>query len=185
MNTNKSPNINSQAPEKHQISNTNGTVRARLKIGFCSFYGVWSLVFGACAFSAQADPPKSPKTAAAAPTNAFPVAEIEIPQSLFTIPATAKEGRNPFFPRSAATAQPVRPKENFVDSSSLVLNGLTPKPRPLAMINSRTFEIGEEGDVKLPGGGHVLVRCEEIKDDSATILINGIQRRVLHLRSGI
>ncbi|PWU21923.1 MAG: hypothetical protein C5B50_00595 [Verrucomicrobia bacterium] len=181
MNTNRqTPNTKHQTPEKHQFSNTRRTGRARLKLGVWSFFGVWCLVFGVCVCSAQA---QSPKPAKPANTNAAPVAEVEIPQSLFTIPATAKEGRNPFFPRSAATA-PTAPKITIFDGSGLVLNGLTPKPK-LAMINSRPFEIGEEGEVRLPGGARVLIRCEEIKDDSATILINGITRRVLRLRSGI
>jgi hypothetical protein len=51
------------------------------------------------------------------------------------------------------------------------------------MINGRTFEAGEEGEVKLPGGARVLIKCEEIKADSAIIVIGG-QRRELRFRTG-
>ena len=136
------------------------------------------------ALPAQAAPGKDLKTGPS--TNAPALAEIEIPQSLFTIPATAKEGRNPFFPRSTATLpQPTKPVESLADLRSLVLNGITSRPKATVMINNKTFEKGEEGEVKLPGGGKVLIRCEEIKEDSAIILISGTQRRELRLRTGV
>ena len=128
----------------------------------------------------QAADPVAP---AAPPANAVPAArDAEIPQSVFIIPSLSKEGRNPFFPHSAAKAVVLPVSPRFVDAT-LVLNGITSKPRPSVMINSRTFEKGEEGEVKLPGGGKVLVRCEEITENSATVLVNGTQRRQLHLRS--
>ena len=109
---------------------------------------------------------------------------VEIPQSVYMPPATPKEGRNPFFPQSIST-QPVRPRENTtVDTTGVVLNGITSPPRRTAMINGRTFEPGEEGEIKLPSGAKVLIKCEEIGTDSTVILINGA-RRELKLRLGV
>lgn len=131
--------------------------------------------------------PASGKTAPA--TNAVPMASIlEIPQSVFVIPATPKEGRNPFFPQSTAKTPPPPPDlkggPRPVSLSGLVLNGITSLPKRTVMINNRTFETGESGEVKLPGGGKVLLKVEEIKADSAIIVVNG-ERRELRLRLGL
>ena len=128
----------------------------------------------------------SSKPAGDARTNAIPtVTQVEIPQSVFVIPATPREGRNPFFPQSVAAAPVVIKKSNStLDFASFVLNGITSPPKRTAMINGRTFEAGEEGEVKLPGGGKVLIKCEEIRGDSAVINVNG-QRRELRLRFGL
>lgn len=129
--------------------------------------------------------PAKPPVAAAVPTTRADTAP-EIAKSLFIIPATPSEGRNPFFAPSRATPPPpvrVNPT-NAVDTSGIVLNGLTGPPKRSAMINNRTFELGEEADIRLPGGAKLLIKCAEIKDDSATIIYNG-QRRELRLRFGI
>jgi hypothetical protein len=65
-----------------------------------------------------------------------------------------------------------------------VLNGITSPPKRTAMINGRTFEPGEEGEVRLPAGGKMLIKVEEIKSESAVILVGG-QRRELRLRAGV
>ncbi len=119
-------------------------------------------------------------------TNAL--AEVEIPQSVFIIPANPKEGRNPFFPRSTTGVEAPKAKQTaaaVVDTSSIVLNGITPHPTPMVMLNGQTFEKGEEHEVKLPGGKKVMVKCEEIRADSAIILVNGTQRRELQLKSAL
>jgi hypothetical protein len=108
-----------------------------------------------------------------------------IPQSVYVVPSTPKDGRNPFFPQSVATPAVVKPKEGAaVDMAAFVLNGITSPPRRTAMINGRTFEPGEEGEVKLPNGAKVLIKCEEIGSDSTIIQVNGV-RRELRLRFGL
>jgi hypothetical protein len=108
------------------------------------------------------------------------LAAVEIPKSVFE-PAI---GRNPFFPTSGFAAQipqqvtPVSP----VDPNAFILNGITSPPKRTAMINGRTFEVGEEGEVRLLGGAKVLIKCEEIRDDSAVISVKG-QRREVHFPS--
>jgi hypothetical protein len=112
--------------------------------------------------------------------------EVAIPQSIFTIPSQPSEGRNPFFPQSIQ--QPVLPKitkETPVDPTLFfVLNGITSPPKRTAMINGRTFEPGEEGEVRISSGGKVMLKCLEIKSDSAIIEVEG-QRHTLRLRSGL
>jgi hypothetical protein len=73
------------------------------------------------------------------------------------------------------------PAKKSIDLSSVVLNGLTGPPKRLAMINGRTFEAGESGEVRLPGGAKLQIQCEEIKDDSVTIVAAG-ERKELRLR---
>ena len=122
------------------------------------------------------------------PTNTVaeaPAPEAEIPLSVFVIPTTPREGRNPFFPNSSLGAPAPRIQIVTGDpAAGLVLNGITPNgSRRTVMINNRTFEKGEEGEVRTPGGGKLLIKCEEIKEDSAIISFNG-QRRELRMRSG-
>lgn len=103
------------------------------------------------------------------------------PQSVFVIPASAKEGRNPFFPRSkpepSLASQTPPPSEPV----SFILNGITSPPKRLAMINGRTFEAGESGEVKFQSGTKILIQCLEIRDDAVIILV-GTQRRELRMR---
>lgn len=107
---------------------------------------------------------------------------VEIPQSVFVVPANARQGRNPFFPNSGfgpEVSQKARP--STVDLSSFVLNGITSPPKRTVIINGRTFEKGEEGEVRLPGGNKELIKCEDIGDDFAVIIVKG-QRRELRFR---
>jgi hypothetical protein len=121
----------------------------------------------------------SPKTPARPQPQCVP--EVAIPQSVFV----TGEGRNPFFPQSTTRViVPKVNKENPIESFTFVLNGITSPPKRTAMINGRTFEPGEEGEVKLPTGGRMLIKVEEIKAESAIILVAG-QRRELKLRSGV
>ena len=88
-----------------------------------------------------------------------------------------------FFPQTPVAPLPA-PKATFADSSAFVLNGITSPPKPTAMINGCTFEVGEEHEVRLPSGSKMLVKCEEIRADSAVILVGGV-RRELRLRGGL
>jgi hypothetical protein len=50
------------------------------------------------------------------------------------------------------------------------------------MINGRTFEVGEQGEVRVPSGAKELIKVVEIGADSATIEFKG-QRLLLHYRA--
>ena len=127
---------------------------------------------------------QSKPASAGTPTNSAPaVVEQEIPKSVFVIPSSPKQGRNPFFPQSAeVVAQPIR---SPVDPSMFVLNGITPNgPKRTAMINSRTFVSGESGEVRLPSGNKVMIKCQEIRADSVIIIYAGAPRE-LKMRFGL
>ena len=125
----------------------------------------------------------SPAPAPGVSTNAGPAAALAapVPQSVFIVPTSPKQGRNPFFPRSTFNTPAAQPKPEVVDTSQVVLNGLTSPPRATAMINGRTFETGESGEIRLRNGARVLVRCLEIRAD-AVVAVIGAQRCELRLR---
>lgn len=129
---------------------------------------------------------KDPKTTGKSASAFQVVPEVSIPQSTFVIPSQPTEGRNPFFPQTIVrTAPPATiPTDSVVDSSVFVLNGITSPPRRTAMINGRTFEPGEEGEVRLASGNKILIKCEDIRADSATIVVGG-KHRDLRMRSGL
>jgi hypothetical protein len=142
-------------------------------------YVLLSLLFStAMPLLAETQPALENKTASA--TNDT----TEIPQSVFVIPSSPKEGRNPFFPKSVIEAPVQKIKPEQLDSSSIILNGITSPPKQTAMINGKTFEPGESGEVRFPNGSRISIQCIEIRTDAAIILI-GTQKRELRLRAGL
>jgi hypothetical protein len=125
------------------------------------------------------------KSASPAPETA--PAEAEIPQSVFVAPASASEGRDPFFPRTirlfgtATVGVRTNPQPAFV--VELVLKGISgTRERPLAIINNQTFAPGEEGPI-VSGGRRVQIRCVEINAQAETVTIQiGSERRELRLK---
>jgi hypothetical protein len=110
---------------------------------------------------------------------------VETAQSVFVIPSSSKEGRNPFFPDSTMGMPAPKPKvADPTEAYSFLLNGITSPPRRTAIINGRTFEAGEEGEVRMASGARILIKCEEITTDSARIIVNG-EKKTLKLRVGI
>jgi len=132
---------------------------------------------------ALADTPKAP-----APSNAAP-AELVIPKSVFIIPGTPQDGKDPFYPRSVRVyASSVIVNTNTqvaaVPTVELHLNGISgTAARPLAIINNRTFELGEEGELN-SAGSRTRLRVLEIKPDFIVVQVAG-ERRILRLRPGI
>ena len=126
----------------------------------------------------------APSGSASAATNALPLLP-PIPQSVFIIPITPQEGKDPFFPRSMRLFSDVVVKTNLqpaaVVAVELKLNGISgTADRRLAIINNRTFGIGEEGEV-VSNGGRVRIICKDIKADSVRVLVSG-EERLLRLR---
>jgi hypothetical protein len=149
----------------------------------CASVTLLAAVTSALAAAAPKDSPA--KTTNRLPAYLVPVPDIAVPQSVFVTPSQPSEGRNPFFPQSTIRVVVAKvSKENPIENFTFVLNGITSPPRRTAMINGRTFEPGEEGEVKLAAGGKMLIKCEDIKSDSAVITVGG-QRRELRLRSGL
>ena len=104
-----------------------------------------------------------------------------IPQSVFD----KSIGKDPFFPRRSLAFVPQTPT-NEARVTDFILNGITPLgARPTAIINGKTFEKGESGDVKVPGGAKVMIRCVEIKEGVVSIMIeNSPQPVELRMRPG-
>lgn len=131
-------------------------------------------LFFCLASLAAAQPPAAAKAASASP---------EPPKSVFRIPASPQEGRDPFFPQSAlrkpeVIRSPVVAAPPAI--AELELKGISGAvDHRLAIINNRTFELGEEGTV-LCNIGRVRLTCTEISTNSVRVNING-QDRILTL----
>jgi hypothetical protein len=129
----------------------------------------------------------APKPAPAPATN-----EIVVARSIFVIPTARPEGCDPFYPRSnrvytSGQAAPVATNQTTTVSTpvsvELHLNGISgTAAHPLAIINYRTFGIGEQGEV-VTGTGRVHIRCLEIRKDTVIVQAPG-ETKVLHLRQG-
>jgi len=110
------------------------------------------------------------------------------PQAVFVMPHGPPEGRDPFFPRSmrpyAYVAQPTQAV--VVVTADLRLSGISGSAEHrLAIVNNRTFEVGEEGEVT-SGSEKVRIRLLEIRADAVVIqFVSGGTRRELKLRRGV
>ena len=109
----------------------------------------------------------------AVPPNPVPV------QSVFTLPATTKDGRDPFFPESTRLiVAPVATTNHTVEISSVKVRGIFGAPgQMLAILNNHTFAVGEEGDV-LSSSGRIHLRCLEIHDSYVVVAVSGQLHRI-------
>lgn len=151
---------------------------------YSSLHGSLALALALLGPTLTARAAAAPAPPAPASTNASPAAALTVgvPRSVFVVPTSPQQGRNPFFPRAVFHGPATEPKPQPVPSSAIVLNGLTSPPRVSAMINGRTFEPGESGQIKLPNGTRIHVQCVEIRPPDAVVAIIGAERRELHLR---
>ena len=99
-------------------------------------------------------------------------------QSVFNLPASPQEGRDPFFPESTRALEIPQANAHSVEISSLKVPGISGTPgRLFAIINNHTFGVGEEGDVKT-AAGIVHLHCLEIQSSSVVVEINGQTHRL-------
>jgi hypothetical protein len=101
-------------------------------------------------------------------------------QSVFILPASPAEGRDPFFPESTRTIEGAAPASHSptAEVASLKVPGISGRPGHwLAIINTHTFAVGEEGDVKT-AAGTLHVRCLKIQPDAVLVEINGQVHRI-------
>jgi len=143
-----------------------------------------------CAFAlALAAIASAPAAQAPAPTphaGAAPVPEIRFVKSDFV--TTPGFGKDPFFPKSIRINKAIvalNPIDTAPSFGFLTLKGVSgPKNHRLAIIaagsNNRTFEPGEEAEMKTPNGQSVKVKCVEIRDDGVVVSIGG-QTQKLYL----
>jgi hypothetical protein len=149
---------------------------------YAHLYCLWALGVLTTCFCATAA--AGGTTNAAAP-GANP-AEPQAAQSVFLMPQEPKQGKDPFFPTSARVyINPLARKPGGPTLPvNLVLKGISgTRQHPLCIINNRTLEAGEEGEV-LTAAGKTKIRCVEIKADSVVIDING-ERQELRLPRGL
>ena len=88
------------------------------------------------------------------------------PKSIFVMPESPKDGRDPFFPNSMRPYESA-PNAKNVDNSLLktlevksILNG--GNGEVLAIVNNHTFAPGDEGTVITDDGQRVTIRCLDI-----------------------
>ena len=120
--------------------------------------------------------------AAVWPVMAAPVATPEpsgppVPRSVFTLPASPKEGRDPFFPNSLRPYEGASvPSSNHVaDIHALVIQGFSGvPPHQLVIINNVTFGVGDDAEVRTPDG-RIHIHCVGITGNSAVIEVSGQQ----------
>lgn len=105
-------------------------------------------------------------------------------QSVFVLPANSAEGRDPFFPESTrvmeSAAAATASQNHSVEITSLKVPGISGTPgHYLAIINTHTFAVGDEEDLKIPGGGLAHIRCLSIQPDAVMVEINGQVHRLI------
>lgn len=109
-----------------------------------------------------------------------------IPQSVFVIPSTEKEGKDPFFPRSkrlfATPVVPV-PTNQVVTLGDLTIAGISSGEKPLVIINNVTFGVGDTAEI-ISGGRRISIQCLEIDlaNGKAKIQHSGGEERVLNFQ---
>lgn len=113
--------------------------------------------------------------APAAPT--VPAVETPTHQSVFV--DRKGFGRDPFFPNSQRRLGPVQTNTVVdVNVSNLSLKGVSgTTDKRLAIINNRTFEVGEEGDLRV-AGQLLKIKCLEVRERSVLITVNGISKEL-------
>lgn len=124
------------------------------------------VLLGAGAPAVFADQPK------AAPVKPVPA------KSVFTMPATTHDGRDPFFPESSRPYEDAVASKHTVEATAFVIKGFSIEHgHPMVIINNHTFAVGDEGDV-LTANGRVHLHLVEIRPDAAVIEVNGSRREL-------
>jgi hypothetical protein len=125
-----------------------------------------TLAAAGCAPVVFGDQPKAANTNSIAPV------------SVFTMPTSPREGRDPFYPESTRPYEENKPAGLTVDPASFAVKGLSVQNgRAMVIINNHTFAVGDEGDV-LTTEGRMHIHLVQIQDNVAVILVNGLRREL-------
>ena len=115
----------------------------------------------------------------AAPLNSMPMDEVIAIKSVFM--DNPQFGKDPFFPKSSRREVVVENPNTVVEplqASGLSLKGISGTVgKRLAIINNRTFEVGEEIILRVANQSF-KVRCVEIRDKSVIISINNVSKEL-------
>ena len=99
-------------------------------------------------------------------------------RSVFVMPASVRDGRDPFFPESARPYEDAVATKRAVDVTSFTVKGLSvERGRAMVIINNHTFSVGDEGDV-ITTSGRVHIRLAAIRTGVAVIEVNGARREL-------
>jgi hypothetical protein len=114
---------------------------------------------------------------------AAPPARLEIPKSVFTVPANSNEGRDPFFPDSTRVYEQQMAKQHSNESpvtSLQVKSIMGGAPRYFAIIGTKgysgganTFGVGDDGDIITQDGRRLTIHCTKITPTSVLLEVNG------------
>ena len=134
---------------------------------------------------AQAGDAPSPQNAR---IQGLPTETNSVPQSIFSIPASPTQGRDPFYPNARyymGGGGEIKHTPIPSEADTLELKAVSGSTdHRLAMIaaggTNRTLAVGEETEFRT-SSGRMRVRCVDIKGESAVIEVDG-DRRELHLR---
>ena len=128
-----------------------------------------SLVVALAAAGAPALFGEPPKAAPAKPVPAH---------SVFVMPRSPSQGRDPFFPESLRPYDEAVTSTNRTDAGAITIKGMSYEHgHAMVIINNHTFAVGDEGDV-LSAGSHVHLRLIEIRANAAVIEVNGLRREI-------
>lgn len=124
-------------------------------------------------------------SAASASADAVSTNTIDIASRKSVFQDDLKNGRDPFFPRSARRGPKITATEIAAPRAHLVLKGITGAAnRRFALINNQTLSAGETASVRITDG-QVQVHCLEIREDSVLVTVEGNpEQTVLKLRGG-
>jgi len=98
--------------------------------------------------------------------------------SVFAMPMSAHDGRDPFFPESTRPYEENKPANSTLDENSFAVKGFSMEHgHAMVIINNHTFAIGDEGDV-LTTVGRVHLHLVDIRANVAVIEVNGSRREL-------
>jgi hypothetical protein len=99
-------------------------------------------------------------------------------KSVFVMPASARDGRDPFFPDSTRPYEENKPANSALDENSFSVKGLSVQNgHAMVIINNHTFAVGDEGDV-LTSAGRVHLHLIDIRPNAVVIEVNGSRREI-------
>jgi hypothetical protein len=108
------------------------------------------------------------------PLIAAPPVQTEAPKSVFVLPDSPREGRDPFFPSSIRPYRDRPTPGGAPELSDLKLEGISrSRGHVFAIINDETFGVGDDEDVKTSTGNKIHVLCVQIKADAVVIEAGG------------
>ncbi|HUR47304.1 MAG TPA: hypothetical protein VMZ27_15590 [Candidatus Saccharimonadales bacterium] len=143
-------------------------MRNYIKLSLSIVCGLFAGLLGITASAAPAPAPTQPVSHLLEP--------IQIPQSIFE--SEPPGGKDPFFPNSTRGPKILKADPVVVRIPEISLKGITGTvAKRLCILNNRTFEVGEESELKA-GGQTVKVKCVEIKTKSVVVTINGLEKEL-------